>query len=71
MMYWPIQQELDCINDEGCILGKISFDANKNKHIFYPSNDSITLSNDEKANIAERLLGLDSAKYAIAMQDDD
>ena len=70
-MYWPIQQDLDCINNEGCILGKISFDANKNKHIFYPTDNSIFLKSDEKANIVERLLGLDSTKYSIPMQDDD
>jgi len=71
MMFWPIQQDLDCINDAGNILGKISFDANKNKHIFTPTDPSITLTNAEKSNIVERLLGLDSGLYSIPMQDDD
>ena len=71
MMFWPIQQDLDCINNEGRILGKISFNANENKHIFYPADHSIVLSSIEKSNIAKRLLGLDCAEHSIAMQDDD
>ena len=71
VLFWPIQQELDCINDSGRILGKIKFDGVKNEHIFHPANESITLSSIEKSSIADRLAGLDSGKYLIPMQDDD
>jgi hypothetical protein len=71
VLFWPVQQELDCINDSGCILGKIKFDLSIEEYIFYPANESIILSNIEKLNIAERLAGLASGKYLIPMQDDD
>ena len=71
VLFWPIQQELDCINVSGCILGKIKFDNSKEEYIFYPANESIILSNIERSSIAERLSGLDSGKYLIPMQDDD
>ncbi|MBY4676189.1 hypothetical protein [Marinobacterium arenosum] len=71
VLFLPVQQELDCINGSGHILGKIKFDASKDKHIFYPDNESIALSSLEKSSIAERLSGLDSGKYSIPMQDDD
>lgn len=71
VLFWPIQQELDCINSSGDILGKIKFDGVEDKHNFFPANESITLSNDEKLKIAERLTGLDLGKYSIPMQDDD
>jgi len=71
VLFWPIQQELDCINGSGRILGKIKFDGSKEEYIFYPANESLVLSSLEKSNISERLLGLDSGKYSIPMQDDD
>lgn len=71
VMFWPIQQELNCITDSGLILGKIKFNGDKDAHIFCPDNDSIELTNVEKANIEERLSGLDSGQYFIPMQDDD
>ena len=71
VLFWPIQQELDCINGSGGILGKIKFDGAKDEYIFYPANESIILSSIEKSSIAERLSGLDSGKYLIPMQDDD
>jgi hypothetical protein len=71
MLFFPIQYELDCINDSGDILGRIKFDNSKNEYIFYPSNESIVLSDLEKASIAERLSDLESGKYLIPMQDDD
>ncbi len=71
MLFFPIQYELDCINDSGDILGRIKFDNSKNEYIFYPSNESIVLSDLDKASIAERLLDLGSGKYLIPMQDDD
>lgn len=71
VLFWPIQQELDCINTNGDILGKIKFDASTDKHFFSLSDDSISLSSEDKASIAERLAGLDSGKHTIPMQDDD
>lgn len=71
VLFWPIQQELDCINSNGDILGKIKFDGVNDSHQFYLADESITLSNTEKTSIAEKLAGLDSGKYSIPMQDDD
>jgi hypothetical protein len=71
MLFFPIQYELDCINDSGDIVGRIKFDVSKNEYIFYPDNESIVLSDLEKASIAERLSDLGSGKYSIPMQDDD
>jgi hypothetical protein len=71
VLFWPIQQELDCINGSGRILGKIKFDACKNRHIFYATDQTIDISSTEKSSISERLAGLDSGKYSIPMQDDD
>ena len=71
MLFFPIQYELDCINDSGDILGRIKFDVSKNDFIFCPDNASIVLSDLEKTSITERLSGLESGKYLIAMQDDD
>ena len=71
VLFWPIQQELDCINTNGDILGKIKFDASTDKHFFSPSDESISLSNEEEVSIAKRLVGLDSGQHTIAMQDDD
>lgn len=71
VLFWPIQQELDCISSSGRILGKIKFDGHKNKHIFSADNDSIVLSSSEETCITQRLSGLDSGQYSIPMQDDD
>lgn len=71
VLFWPIQQELDCINDSGRILGKIKFNGATNKHTFFPADESISLSSIEESVISERLSGLDSGKYLIPMQDDD
>ena len=71
MLFFPIQYELDCINDSGDIVGRIKFDNSKNEFIFYPDNESIVLSSSEQSSIAERISDLDSGKYSIPMQDDD
>jgi hypothetical protein len=71
VLFWPIQQELDCINDSGQILGKIRFDGAKEAYVFCPDNDSVVLSGAEESSIAERIAGLESGKYLIPMQDDD
>jgi len=71
VMFWPIQQELNCISDSGRILGKIKFDVFKDEYIFQPDDISITLSSSEESSIAERLTGLESGEYSIPMQDDD
>jgi len=71
VLFFSIQQELDCINDSGAIIGKIKFDATKKEHVFSLDNDSIVLTELEKSSIAERLSGLDAGRYSIPMQDDD
>lgn len=71
MLFFPIEQELNCISDSGLILGKIGFDVFKDEYIFYPDNESIVLSDLEVVSVAERLSGLVSGKYSIPMQDDD
>lgn len=70
-LFFLNQQELDCINDDGRIFGKIKFDVSKNEYIYYSIDDSIALSTAEKASIADRLSGLESGQYSIPMQDDD
>ncbi len=71
VLFFPIQQELDCINDSGRILGKIKFNGFKQAYQFCPDNELIVLAGVEEANIIERLAGLASGKYSIPMQDDD
>jgi len=71
MLFFPVQQELDCINDNGDIIGKITFDGVKDEYIFSPTDESIILSNLEEASIAVRLAALASGKYSMPMQDDD
>ena len=71
MLFFPAQQELDCINDKGNIIGKITFDGTQNEYVFSPASESIVLSGLEEASIAMRLAGLKSGKFSIPMQDDD
>ena len=71
MLFLPIQQELDCITDDGRILGKIRYDDAQRHHIFYSLEGEPELSVSERAMINERLSGLDSGLYSIPMQDDD
>ena len=71
MLFFPIQQELDCISERGVILGKIRFDDAKGKHIFYQPDDVVEVTAVEQAAINERLAGLDAGTYGIPMQDDD
>lgn len=71
VLFFPIQQELDCISSSGHILGKIKFDVFKEEYLFCPDDESIVLSGTEEASIAERLAGLYSGKYSFPMQDDD
>ncbi|WP_370292854.1 hypothetical protein [Thalassolituus sp.] len=71
MLFLPIQQELDCITDDGRILGKIRYDNAQRHHIFYSPESEPELSVSERAMIDERLSGLDSGLYSIPMQDDD
>ena len=71
MLFLPIQQELDCISDDGRILGKIRYDDAQRHHIFYSPEGESELADSEKAMINERLSGLDSGLFSIPMQDDD
>ena len=71
VIFLPIQQELNCINDRGVILGKISYAAATEEFIFYPADASINLTNSEKSNIDQKLSEIHSGTYSIPMQDDD
>lgn len=71
LLFLPILHELNCINGSGQILGKISFDVAEDKYIFTPEDESVVLSSEDEAGIVERLAGLATGKYSIAMQDDD
>jgi len=71
VLFFPMQQELDCVNDSGQILGKIKFDGAKNEHVFEPDNESVVLSDLEEVKIVDRIIGLNTGKYSIPMQDDD
>lgn len=71
LLFLPMQQELDCINSDGQILGKIRLEQSKNHHIFCKLDESVELTESETSLISERLSGLDSGKYSIPMQDDD
>ena len=71
VLFFPIQQDLDCISSRGQILGKIKYDGAKDEYALCPDNESTELSDIEVSIIAERLAGLYSGKYSLAMQDDD
>lgn len=71
VLFFPIQQDIDCINSNGSILGKIKFDGYKDEYRFFPDSDAVVLSEPEQTAIEERLLGLVSGKYSMSMQDDD
>ena len=71
MLFLPNQQELDCINDNGDILGKIRFDISKDEHVFDPADTSVAISDLDGASIAQRLAGLELGQYSMPMQDDD
>lgn len=71
VLFFPIQQDLDCISSSGSILGKIKYDGTKDEYIFCPDSESTVLSDLEVPIIAERLAGLHSGKYSLSMQDDD
>ncbi|WP_271274120.1 hypothetical protein [Aliamphritea hakodatensis] len=71
VLFFPIQQELDCISSSGRILGKIKFDGSLSEFKFCPDDESVELTGVEEASIVERLTGLASGKYSLAMEDDD
>jgi len=71
VLFWPVQQELDCINDCGVILGKIKYNASTKAYGFVPDNDKIKLSEAEETMIAVRVAQLESGHISIPMQDDD
>lgn len=71
MLFLSIQQELDCINDDGRIIGKIRFDADAKKHVFYQPDEVFNLSEADQLQVNARLAGLDAGLYVIPMQDDD
>ena len=71
VLFWPIQQELDCINASGDILGKIKFDGASESYQFYANDESVILSSEEQSHIAKKLAALESGQSIIPMQDDD
>ena len=71
VLFFPIQQDLDCINDSGLILGKLKFDSSKSEYIFQADNASIVLSQSEQSAIDGKLTSLNSGSDSIGMQDDD
>jgi hypothetical protein len=71
VLFFPIQQELDCINNSGVILGKIKFDNSKAEYMFQPDNASTELSTSEQSTIDKKLSTLVSGSDAVDMQADD
>jgi len=71
VMFWPIQQALNCITDDGRILGKIEFDVKTEQYIFCSEEDSVVLSSLEASQIEKRLADLHSGDYLMPMRDDD
>ena len=71
VLFFPIQQELDCISDSGLILGKITFDTAKDAYLFKPDTQSVALSALEKAAIETKISKLNSGSSLVDMQDDD
>jgi hypothetical protein len=71
VMFWPIQQALNCITDDGRILGKIEFDVKIEQYIFCPEEETVVLSSLEQSQIDQRLADLHSGNYLMPMQDDD
>mgnify|MGYP007012666621 CR=1 FL=1 len=71
VLFWPIQQELNCINDSGSILGKIKFDESNGQYIFCLDNESAALSSSEESSISQKVFALNSGEYSIPAQDDD
>jgi hypothetical protein len=71
VMFWPIQQALNCITDDGRILGKIEFNVKTEQYLFFPEEDSVVLSSLEASQIDQRLADLYSGDYLMPMQDDD
>ncbi len=71
VMFFPIQYEIDCINSNGKILGRIKYDSSGEGYIFQRDNDSVVLSNDEETQILAKLASLKSGKDVIPLPDDD
>lgn len=71
VLFFPAQQDLDCISQHGQILGKIKFDGVKEEYAFHPDNVSVSLTEPERLSIAQRLSILCSGASSIPMQDDD
>jgi len=70
VLFFPMQQELDCISDSGDILGKIRFDGAQQKHIF-DADVTASISAQQHTLINQKLAILDGGEHTIPMQDDD
>lgn len=71
MLFFPSQDELDCITSDGQILGKIRFDTSLEKHIFTLGEASLELTSEQQEKINQRLAGLDVGQFTMPTQDDD
>lgn len=71
ILFCPNQQEIDCFNGDGKMLGKIKFDGLSDKHAFHLDHTSVTLTTADEVKIAEKIATLDLGSYSIPMQDDD
>ncbi|AEF56308.1 hypothetical protein [Marinomonas posidonica] len=71
VLFFPAQQDLDCISQQGQILGKIKFDGMKEEYVFHPDNEPVPLTEPERQSIAQKLSILRSGASSIPMQDDD
>lgn len=71
VLFFPIEQELDCISKNGRILGKIQFDVFKDQYFFTPNEESLVLTDEEESCIVARLAGLEAGIFSFAMQDED
>jgi len=70
VLFFPMQQELDCISDSGDILGKIRFDGAQQKHVF-DAEATASISAQQQTRINQKLAILDGGEHTIPMQDDD
>lgn len=71
VLFFPLEQELDCINSDGKILGKIKYDGYKDEYHFFPDDEGIALTDLEEVSIAGKIASLTSGKQAMPISDED
>ncbi|MCV2403013.1 hypothetical protein OFY17_09005 [Marinomonas sp. C2222] len=70
MLFFPTQEDLDCISDSGVILGKIKFCHEKSVYAFH-LDGAAKLAKEEELEIAKKLAELSAGEHLVPMQDDD